>query len=67
MEGLWIWFLPLYNRLRSILQQGVIGEIKHISCQYGFVKKNETDTGFINSSGLVLPYSGYGLSYVAYS
>ena len=37
MEGLWIWFLPLYDRLRSILQQGVIGEIKHISCQYGFV------------------------------
>ena len=35
MEGLWIWFLPLYDRLRSILQQGVIGEIKHISCQYG--------------------------------
>ena len=37
MEGLWIWFLPLYDRLHSILQQGVIGEIKHISCQYGFV------------------------------
>lgn len=33
----------------------------------GWYKKNETDTGFINSSGLVLPYSGYGLSYVAYS
>ena len=37
MEGLWIWFLPLYNRLRNILLQGTIGEIKHISCQYGFV------------------------------
>lgn len=33
----------------------------------GWYKKNETDSGFINSSGLVLPYSGYGLSYVAYS
>ena len=31
------WFLVLYDRLHSILQQGVIGEIKHISCQYGFV------------------------------
>ena len=37
MEGLWIWFLPLYARLHSIIQQGTIGEIKHISCQYGFV------------------------------
>ena len=27
MEGLWIWFLPLYARLHSIIQQGTIGEI----------------------------------------
>ncbi len=27
MEGLWIWFLPLYNRLHSILQQGTMEKL----------------------------------------
>ena len=31
MEGLWIWFLPLYNRLRNILLQGTIGDINNLT------------------------------------
>ena len=37
MEAFWIWLLPLYDRLREILTAGTIGELKQITCQYGFV------------------------------
>ena len=37
MEAFWIWLLPLYDRLREILAAGTIGELKQITCQYGFV------------------------------
>ena len=37
MEAFWIWLLPLYDRLRDILAAGTIGELKQITCQYGFV------------------------------
>jgi len=37
MEGVWIRFLPLYNELKKILRSGELGEIKHMSVQYGFI------------------------------
>lgn len=37
MEAFWIWFLPLYGKLREILKEGIIGEIRQIKCEYGFV------------------------------
>ena len=37
MEAFCIWLLPLYDRLRKILAAGTIGELKQITCQYGFV------------------------------
>ncbi len=36
MEAFWIWFLPLYDKIKSIIKDGVIGEVKKITCQYGF-------------------------------
>ncbi len=37
MEGFWIRFLPLYDKLREILDSGELGEIRHINVQYGFI------------------------------
>ena len=37
MEAFWIWFLPLYGRLREVISDGIIGEIRQIKCEYGFV------------------------------
>ena len=67
MEGLWIWFLPLYNRLRNILIQGTIGEIKHISCQYGFVATGARKERKFNSAlggGALLDIGIYNLGFL---
>ena len=36
MEGLWIRFLPLYKRLKELLNNNYIGNIKNITVSYGF-------------------------------
>lgn len=37
MEALWIRFLPAYDKLRAMLKEGVIGEVKRITSQFGFI------------------------------
>ena len=37
MEGRWIRFLPMYAKLREILDSGELGEIRHMNVQYGFI------------------------------
>ena len=37
MEALWIDFLPLYEKLRALLEEGAIGRVTRVSVQYGFV------------------------------
>lgn len=34
---MWIDFLPLYAKLRELLAQGAIGELRRVTSQYGFV------------------------------
>ncbi len=36
MEAFWIRFLPLYDKMRELLAEGVIGKIQKVECQYGF-------------------------------
>lgn len=36
MEAFWIRFLPAYDKLRAMLRDGVIGEVKRITSQFGF-------------------------------
>ena len=44
--------LPLYDRLRQILAAGTIGELKQITCQYGFVASGaRKDRKFDSSLG----------------
>lgn len=37
MEAFWTRFCPLYKELFRLLSQDVIGEVNHISAQYGFI------------------------------
>lgn len=37
MEGFWIRFLPLYEKLISDLKNGIIGTVTKIECTYGFI------------------------------
>ena len=39
MEGFWIRFLPLYEKLLSIISAKTYGELRHVRCEYGFIAK----------------------------
>ena len=39
MEAFWIRFLPIYSRLWEALSEGLIGRVRHIRCEYGFIAK----------------------------
>ena len=42
MEAIWTRFLPCYNRMKSIISSGVIGEVKHVQASFSF---NARDMG----------------------
>lgn len=68
MEAFWIWLLPLYDRLREILEAGTIGELKQITCQYGFVasgarKDRKFDSGL--GGGALLDIGIYNWAFCA--
>ena len=67
MEAFWIWLLPLYDRLRSILAAGTIGQVKQITCQYGFVASGARKDRKFNSSlggGALLDIGIYNLGFL---
>ena len=41
MEALWIFFLPAYKKIKEIINDGIIGDIKDISVNYGFDTNND--------------------------
>ena len=67
MEGLWTWLLPLYDRLRGLLAAGTIGEVKQITCQYGFVAVGARKERKFNSAlggGALLDIGIYNLGFL---
>ena len=67
MEAFWIWLLPLYDRLRQLLATDTIGELKQITCQYGFVasgarKDRKFDSGL--GGGALLDIGIYNLGFL---
>ncbi len=67
MEAFWIWLLPLYDRLREILAAGTIGELKQITCQYGFVASGARKDRKFNSGlggGALLDIGIYNLGFL---
>lgn len=67
MEAFWIWMLPLYDRLREILAAGTIGELKNITCQYGFVASGaRKDRKFASNlgGGALLDIGIYNLGFL---
>ena len=39
-EGLWIQFLPIIHKLKTIIDNGVIGEVKHLSASLSYPIEN---------------------------
>lgn len=67
MEAFWIRFLPLYGHLQKLLSQEIIGPIRHIRCEYGFIAKGTRKERKFNSSlggGALLDIGIYNLGFL---
>ena len=67
MEALWIEFLPSYRKIKEIIKDGIIGEIKDISVSYGFDtnpdrKKRKFDSNL--AGGALLDIGIYNLGFI---
>ena len=67
MEAFWIRFLPVYNCLQKVLEGEVIGQVRHIRCEYGFIAKGaRKDRKFASSlgGGALLDIGIYNLGFL---
>ena len=67
MEAFWIRFLPVYSHLQKILKEDVIGQIRHIRCEYGFIAKGARKDRKFDSSlggGALLDIGIYNLGFL---
>jgi dihydrodiol dehydrogenase / D-xylose 1-dehydrogenase (NADP) len=69
MEAIWVRFLPSYKRLKKMLMEGSVGEVKQINISFGnFVppmyKKRLTDPNL--AGGVTLDMGIYPISFVCY-
>ena len=66
MEGMWISHLPLLKKLKELLASELIGEVKHLRADYGFVSKGARRTRKFESSlggGALLDVGVYNLAF----
>ena len=67
MEAYWIRFLPVYNCLQKVLEGEVIGQVRHIRCEYGFIAKGARKDRKFDSSlggGALLDIGIYNLGFL---
>lgn len=67
MEAFWIRFLPVYNCLQKVLEGEVIGQVRHIRCEYGFIAKGARKDRKFDSSlggGALLDIGIYNLGFL---
>ena len=67
MEAFWIRFLPLYDKLRELLDQGIIGDVRHARCEFGFVASGARKDRKFDSSlggGALLDIGIYNLGFL---
>ena len=66
-ENLWTRFLPVYDRLREIVTQGGIGEVRVIHADYFFRMEFDPNDRFFNrelGGGALLDIGVYGLGFI---
>lgn len=67
MEAFWIRFLPVLERMQELIAQGVIGEVRHARCEFGFISKGARKDRKFNSDlggGALLDIGIYNLGFL---
>ena len=67
MEALWTRMLPMYARLWSVIESGVIGSLRRITVQYGFIAEGARKDRKFNSAlggGALLDIGIYNLGFL---
>lgn len=67
MEALWTRLLPSYAKIRALIEGGAIGEVRSVTCQYGFVAQGARKDRKFNAAlggGALLDIGVYNLGFL---
>ncbi len=67
MEGLWTLFIPAYAKIRELISRGVIGKVRHVRAEYGFIARGARKARKFDSSlagGALLDVGIYNLGFL---
>ena len=67
MEGFWIRFLPVLQKMQELIKEGKLGEIRYIRSEYGFVAKGDRKARKFNpqlGGGALLDIGIYNLGFL---
>ena len=67
MEGFWIRFLPVLQKMQELIKEGKLGEIRYIRSEYGFVAKGDRKVRKFNpqlGGGALLDIGIYNLGFL---
>ncbi len=69
MEAMWMRFMPLMQKVKAMISQGEIGEIRMLTANFGYVVNGNSSSHFYNlnlGGGVLLDRGIYGLSLAYY-
>ena len=65
MEGMWTFFLPAINKAKQWIDDGRIGDVKHLLCDFGWLQPLDDNDRWYNpdlAGGVLLDMGCYNLS-----
>ncbi len=68
-EAMTIYHMPIYKKIRKMMEDGVLGQIKFVEAELGSLKEDDPSNRFFNpglGGGAMLDIGTYGLSFVAH-
>ncbi|MCL2578619.1 MAG: Gfo/Idh/MocA family oxidoreductase [Oscillospiraceae bacterium] len=68
MDGIWTMHLPMYHKIRQLIAEGEIGEVRHVRAEYGFAPAGARKEMKLDSSlggGALLDVGIYNIAFAA--
>lgn len=68
-EAMTIFHMPLYQEIKKLIRQGVLGKIKLVEADFGSLKEDDPNNRFFSpqlGGGAMLDIGTYGLSFVTF-